>query len=165
VNGGPEIRAARASDAAEYTRMRAALWPDCTAAEHARDVDEFARGRGGWGGTPGVAFVADRGGGRLAGFVEVGLRAFAEGCDTGPVGYIEGWWVDADARRGGVGAVLVAAAEAWARAQGCREMASDCLLENDVSLFAHRALGYEEVERVIQFRKAIVADVARGKAR
>ena len=35
------------------------------------------------------------------------------------------------------------------------EMASDAWLVNDGSIAAHLALGYEEVERVVNFRKAL----------
>ena len=35
----------------------------------------------------------------------------ADGCTTHPVGYVEGWYVDPDVRRKGVGKALVAAAE------------------------------------------------------
>src|SRR6185312_14887505 len=76
-------------------------------------------------------------------------------CDTGPVGYIEAWYVDSDARRAGFGRALLRAAEGWAREQGYREMASDALLDNDVSHAAHRHSGYEEVGRVVQFRKLL----------
>jgi aminoglycoside 6'-N-acetyltransferase I len=69
------------------------------------------------------------------------------------VGYIEAWYVDPDARRIGLGRALLAAAEAWARERGYQEMASDALLDNDVSHAAHRRLGYQEVDRVVQFRK------------
>jgi aminoglycoside 6'-N-acetyltransferase I len=100
-------------------------------------------------------FVAARPDGRLGGFLDAGLRKYAEGCDSSPVGYIEGWYVDEDLRRLGLGGGLVQAAEAWARSLGCQDMASDCLLDNLVSLSAHLALGYEEVERLIHFRKAL----------
>jgi aminoglycoside 6'-N-acetyltransferase I len=71
------------------------------------------------------------------------------------VGYIEGWYVDPDLRQTGWGRALVEAAEAWARSCGYAEIASDCLLENEVSLKAHTALGYEEIERLIHFRKSL----------
>lgn len=104
----------------------------------------------------GVAvLVADRGDGTLAGFVEIGSRPYAEGCETSPVAYLEGWYVDADCRREGLGTRLVEAAEAWALSHGYREMASDTELDNGVSLTAHLALGYEEVERQICFRKRL----------
>lgn len=87
------------------------------------------------------------------GFTHVGLRVYADGCETSPVGYIEAWYVEEEYRRTGAGAGLIAAAENWARELGCTEMGSDCLLDNDVSLAAHTAIGYTESERLIAFRK------------
>jgi aminoglycoside 6'-N-acetyltransferase I len=71
------------------------------------------------------------------------------------VAYLEGWYVDPDVRRQGVGAALVRAAEAWAREHGYREFASDALLENVESQRAHVALGFAEVERVVLYRKVL----------
>ena len=106
---------------------------------------------------PSPSFVADRGDGTLGGFVEAGLRKYADGCDTSPVGYIEGWYVDADLREQGIGRALIQAAEAWAIDRGCTEMGSDTWIENVVSYRAHLALGYEEAERLIHFRKRLVS--------
>jgi aminoglycoside 6'-N-acetyltransferase I len=83
------------------------------------------------------------------------LRPYVDGCDSSPVPFIEGWYVAPEARRTGVGGTLVRAAEAWAIAQGYSEMASDALLDNDVSHWAHASLGFEEVERAIRFRKSL----------
>ena len=102
-----------------------------------------------------AVFVADRGDGRLGGLLEAATREFAEGCETGPVGYVEGGFVDEGLRRRGVGGTLVAAAEAWARVRGYAEMASDCTAENLVSLRAHTALGYREAERLVHLRKLL----------
>jgi aminoglycoside 6'-N-acetyltransferase I len=81
------------------------------------------------------------------------------------VGYLEGIWVDERHRSGGIGRDLVAAAERWARAQGCTEMASDRLLENEASGLFHAAVGYDEAERIVCFRKSLtlqeVADMRR----
>ena len=104
----------------------------------------------------GVAvLVADRGDGCLAGFVEVGSRNFADGCDSTPVAYLEGWYVDPDVRRTGLGASLLRSAEHWALKNSFSEMASDTELDNEISLQVHLASGFEEVERQICFRKRL----------
>ena len=58
-----------------------------------------------------VAFVAAGPSQRLCGFLEATIRPFAEGCDTEPIGYIEGSYVDAAARRRAFGGRLVEAAK------------------------------------------------------
>ena len=89
---------------------------------------------------------------RLRGGVD---PALGRGLEARPVGYIEGWYVDGDVRRQGVGRALVEAAEAWARSKGCRQMASDALIDNAVSIEAHARLGYREVERLVHFAKEL----------
>jgi aminoglycoside 6'-N-acetyltransferase I len=105
---------------------------------------------------PLAIFVSCEEDGKLIGFVEVGVRSHADGCDESrPVGYIEGWFVAARWRRQGIGGDLVRAAEEWSRAQGCREMASDALVDNTVSQHAHEKLGYMVVDRCVHFRKPL----------
>ena len=133
-----------------------ALWPEASVAEHARDLVRL------WSGTPlaglpTVLFVAQKPDGILVGFVEVGLRSHADGCDTSrPVGFIEGWYVTPAYRRKKVGARLLAAAEGWARNEGCSEMASDTWLDNLDSQRAHEAAGYSIVDRCVHYRKSLV---------
>jgi hypothetical protein len=52
---------------------------------------------------------------------------------------------------------LMGAAEDHARAAGFAEIASDADVANADSLAAHHALGYEEVERVVCFRRSLRA--------
>ena len=144
-----EVRAYRPADHAEWLRMRRALFDEITAEREEADAAE-------WLARPdATVLVAVRPDGRLAGFAEVAERPYADGCDTSPVAYLEGWWVDADVRRAGVGAALVRAAEAWGRARGRAELASDVLLDNEASQQAHGALGFEEVERSVKYRKPL----------
>ena len=102
-----------------------------------------------------TVLVWERGGGGLGGFVSFSLRPWAEGCDSSPVPYIEGWWVAPDLRRAGVGTALVQAVEDWAIERGYRELGSDVELDNDISLRAHTALGFEPTLRVQFFRKRL----------
>ena len=145
------IRPVEAGDRAEWLRLRLALWPDSSAEEEQGEVDTFLAGFP----LPTLmaAFVAARPEGGLCGLVEVSIRASAPGCQSDRVGYVEAWYVDGDVRGQGVGQALVERAEAWARAAGCREMASDTTPFYPISPAAHAALGYAEVERY--FRKVL----------
>jgi aminoglycoside 6'-N-acetyltransferase I len=145
------VRAYRDDDWAEWLRMSHALFPAESEASLMSGMRDF-RGR-----RDVAVFVVDRGDGRLAGFVEAGTRAYADGCDTSPVGYIEAWFIDPDVRRQGWGRALLSAAEDWARAQGYTEMASDALLDNIESHKAHAAAGYVEMERLVVFRKPLTS--------
>jgi aminoglycoside 6'-N-acetyltransferase I len=143
------IRRAQSADRVEHARMRAALWPDADAADLADELEEFLSD------PDQVAFVAERDDQRLCGFAEASVRKSANGVDEAPCAFLEGWWVDEDVRRSGVGRALVAAVEAWAKGRGFTELGSDALLDNTLSHHAHAALGFEERERVIYFRKRL----------
>ena len=86
------IRTATIADLDGVAQLAARLWPDATAAEHRAHAAAIVAG------TPPstlplVLFVADDAG-VIVGFIEVGLRSHADGCDTRmPVGFIEGWCV------------------------------------------------------------------------
>ena len=146
-----QIRPVTRADRDEWLRMRSILYPGSAPEE----IDEWLDSEQGTLLVGVAVYVVDRGDGRLAGFIEIGLRNYAEGCVTTPVAFIEGWYVDPDLRRHGLGRRLVRTAEDWARARGLAEIASDTTLDNAASLRAHLALGFEEVERQICFRKAL----------
>ena len=151
------IRPVARPDFVEWVRMRTALWP-AGRDEHAMEVSTFFdTGSIGWSDSllGWKVFVAERPAGGLCGFVEASMRPHVDGCRTRPVGYVEGWYVDLDTRCQGIGRALVRAAEEWATSQGCKEMASDAQLSNTVSQEAHKALGFEESERLVHFRKRL----------
>jgi aminoglycoside 6'-N-acetyltransferase I len=100
-------------------------------------------------------FVVERADGKLGAFIEAGTRKYADGALSSPVGYLEGWYVDEDLRGQGIGKALMQAAEDWARSLGITEMASDTWLDNEISIKAHLAAGYEEVERLVHFLKTL----------
>ena len=144
------IRPARPEDARLWCEMRHALWPEGSAEEHAGEIEDFFAGRSR---EPLAVLVAEADPGQLVGFAELSIRPYAEGCATDRIGYLEGWYVVPEARRQGVGRALVEASEAWARAQGCTEFASDTEVDNEISAAAHRALGFAEAALIRCFRK------------
>lgn len=141
-----EIVPVSGTDLPAYRRMRVHLWPHLTAKENEQE-------------TAAILAAADqcvllaRVNGVPVGFLEVGLRSHGEGCTTSPIGYLEGWWVEPPYRLRRIGGDLVRAAEEWARARGCREMGSDTEIHNRISQEAHERLGYDEVDRIVCYRK------------
>ncbi len=142
------IREVEPDDASEWAWRRAELWSE----DHEREIAAFFAGSRD---ACEAAYVVDRGNGRIGGFIELSTRSYAEGCTTSPVAYVEGWYVDADLRRTGVGRKLMDAAQTWGRERGHTELASDCDINNDLSLLAHTAIGFEETDRIICFRKEL----------
>ena len=90
------------------------------------------------------------------GFAQCSLRRdYVEGTSTSPVGYLEGVFIEEPFRKSGYARELLNACENWAKQQGCTEFASDCELTNDTSLAFHLAVGFEEANRIICFRKTL----------
>lgn len=144
------VRPVARSDSAAWTRLRTALWPE-SPEDHPEEIEEY------FATSPEdlTCFVAEDAGGLVVGFAEVGLRRSAEGCSTSPVAYLEGIYVDPGSRREGCGRALVRACEAWGRARGCIEVASDRALDNEASGAFHLAAGFDEVGRVVTYRKEL----------
>jgi len=148
IKNGMFIRPAARDDRDSWLRMRDALWPGT---DHAGAIDRYFAGEAR---EPLQVLIAFDDG-KAIGFVELSIRAYAEGCETDRVAFVEGWYVDADSRGTGVGAALIRTAEAWARSQGCTEIASDTEVDNVSSAAAHRAVGFEEAAVVRCFRKSL----------
>lgn len=143
------VRALEESDIPQWIDLRAKLWP-----EQSRTLLDSEGRQQQTGEPPLVVFVADDDT-RLVGFIEVGLRSVAEGCESSPAPYVEGWYVEPEHQRRGIGRALMREAERWARANGYTEMGSDAQLDNTLSHRVHAALGFEEVERLVVFRKSL----------
>lgn len=135
------------ADREDWVSLRRALWPDADDDDIARMLNEP---------THFAVFIARETNGRAIGFAEASLRHdYVNGCDTSPVGFLEGIYVVPLFRRRGVAAFLVRAVEQWTLAQGVSELASDALIDNVDSHRMHAALGFEETERVVAFRKRL----------
>ena len=150
---GQPVRVARAiaADAADWTAMRTALWPKGGNGAHAADIAELLVDAG-----ETINLIARGDDGAALGFAEAALRRdYVNGCKTSPVAFLEGIFVTPEARGQGVARALVGAVEDWAREQGCTEFASDTAPDNFVSQDMHRALGFEETQRVVFFKKVL----------
>lgn len=135
-----------------WLALRQALWPHCPAEEHLAEMATFLTEPQRY-----AQFVAYTAAGLPLGFVEASVRTdYVNGCDSSPVAFLEGIYVIPESRHKGTAAELVAAIATWARGVGCSELASDALLENERSHAVHRALGFQETERVVFFLKKLV---------
>jgi len=92
---------------------------------------------------------------RVVGFVEISLRNIVDGCDGSPVGYFEGLYVSPEARGRGIARALMQGACDWFRQQGCSEIATDSELDDTEAQAFWSAMGFDELWRVVQFRRAL----------
>lgn len=142
------VRPLEVKDFSEWFRLRKILWDGLSDDEHKAEMYDIFEHKDSQ-----FVLIAETDNGKLVGFLEASIRPFVEDCQTDKVGYLEGWFVEPEYRRGGIGGKLVGGAENWARGKGCEEMASDAEIENDLCLEAHLNLGYEETSRLIHLRK------------
>ncbi len=102
------------------------------------------------------AFFVAYDGNLEVGFSQASIRHdYVEGTHSSPVGYLEGIYVLPEYRLNGIANGLVAQAQSWAQSRGCREFASDTQLHNESSITFHKAIGFEEAERIVCFVKKL----------
>jgi len=82
-------------------------------------------------------------------------REYVTGAMDGLKGYLEAIYVLPGYRENGIATELVRTIELWAGRHGCRELASDSLLDNTDSYSFHLKIGFEETERNIFYLKEI----------
>ena len=130
---------------------RTALWPDTSEHEHLEEMTAFSAQTERY-----FQQLARNTEGVAIGLIEASIRTDnVNGTESSPVGYLEGIYVAPVASRCGVARALVESAMEWARLRGCREFASDALLDNTLSQTVHRALGFEETDRVVYFVRSL----------
>jgi aminoglycoside 6'-N-acetyltransferase I len=136
---------------AEWVRLRHALWPHLSEQRHRVEASSILERA-----DRACSFLVRDAGMAAIGFAEATLRQdYVNGCTTSPVAFIEGIFVVPDWRRRGAARCLCDAIEEWAASLGCSELASDTDLGNRGSQRMHGALGFEETERVIFYRKLL----------
>jgi aminoglycoside 6'-N-acetyltransferase I len=151
---GAEVETCTLKTLAEWARLRRELWPRDSYDDHLQDAEALlARPH------DTVAFLARGSLGSIAGFAEARLRRdYVNGCETTPVAFLEGIYVQPQWRRQGIARLLCERVEQWAKGLGVSELASDALLDNTGSQAMHTRLGFEETERVVYYRKWITCE-------
>ncbi|CAN7369528.1 GNAT family N-acetyltransferase [Rhizobium rhizogenes] len=133
-----------------WLHLRGELWPDSSTEHHRAELMQILTKENA------IAFVACDRTGNVVGFAEATLRHdYVNGCKTSPVLFLEGIYVRREYRQQGAAQLLCRAVADWGRIAGCREFASDALLDNVESHAFHHALGFEETQRVVYFRKLL----------
>ncbi|WP_083226594.1 aminoglycoside 6'-N-acetyltransferase [Methyloligella halotolerans] len=145
-----QIDRCRPEDFAAWLPLRIQLWPDHTDEENRAQAFSVMESE------DSAGFIAKTEDGVAVGFAEVALRYdYVNGCGRPPVAFLEGIYVVPDWRGKGVARALVGAVESWSGVKGVTELASDVLLGNTTSQGMHQALGFEETERVVYYRKVV----------
>ena len=125
------------------------VWPENTEEALTRIILEYMN-------SDESAVFAEERDGSFVGVALCSLRHdYVEGCETSPVGYLEGVSVKKAYRNQGIAKRLVEECEQWARERGCGEFASDCELSNTASMSFHLRIGFQEQNRIICFKKVL----------
>lgn len=143
------IRIATHADSSTLAELAIQMWDNASLAELESDFSEIISS------DTAVCFIKYSEDTPI-GFAQCGLRNdYVEGTNSSPVGYLEGVFIKEEHRNKGYAKELVNACEKWAKDMGCSEFASDCELSNVNSLNFHLSMGFDEVNRIICFRKEI----------
>lgn len=142
-----EIRRAEKDQWKEAAGLALRLWPSHPKEELEEEFRALLQDRSA------AVFLAWQGE-EAVGFAQCGLRQdYVEGSSSSPVGYLEGIYVRPDCRRRGMARALLARCEEWSREKGCRQMGSDCSLENRDSQRFHLHSGFDEAGQIRCFIK------------
>ena len=143
------IREAKKADRAVLAELALQLWSDHSLSSLREEYEALTEEE------DSACFIRYAGE-KPVGFAQCQLRRdYVEGTETSPVGYLEGIFILEEYRRRGYAKELLLCCENWAKEKRCSEFASDCELENGDSLRFHLAMGFEEANRIICFRKKI----------
>jgi aminoglycoside 6'-N-acetyltransferase I len=93
------VRSVRKADLDVWLEMRCALWSEGLRDEHLAEIQSYFAGTAG---EPLEVLLAEDDQ-RVAGFAELSIRSYAEGCASDRVTFLEGWYVKPEYRRRGVG--------------------------------------------------------------
>lgn len=135
-----------------WKRMRAALYSGLDGKFHDEETEWLHAC------SEAACFLAWSADDEAVGLLELTLRNVVDGCIGGPVGYIEGIYLNPAWRGRGHGARMVAFAAEWFRSRGCRHMATDAEMDNVDAQAYYRQAGFTERWRTVGFIKPLHDD-------
>ncbi|NQG97174.1 GNAT family N-acetyltransferase [Streptococcus suis] len=92
-------------------------------------------------------------------WISLSLRHdYVEGCQAGPVAYLEGIFISPNYRSQGLAEELLHFAEGWAKSQGISQLGSDAELDNLLSQNFHIKHGFREVSRTVHYIRDLTSD-------
>ena len=149
---GTTIEVGTIKDVEPWAQLRVALWPHHSLEDHRAELGRAFFSQN----AEAVAFIARNAANEAVGFAEASLRHdYVNGCSSSPVLFLEGIYIRPVDRRKGIARSLCNAVADWGKSLGCVEFGSDAPLENSASHALHAALGFEETQRVVFFRKLL----------
>ena len=86
------------------------------------------------------------------GMVEISYRNIVDGCLSSPVAYLEGIYLQAEYRNQGIGTQVMLMVMQWCSERGFSELATDTGLANNKAQAFYTSLGFEETDRVVEYR-------------
>ncbi len=141
------IKRAVKNDIGILAELAGVMWKDSTSDELKEEFSELVKRC--------VFFIVFEDN-EAVGFAQCQLRCdYVEGTDSSPVGYLEGIFVREEYRGRGYAKNLLKQCEKWSSENGCKEFASDCELNNNISLEFHLREGFTETNRIICFTKKL----------
>ena len=143
------IKSATKSEARILAELAIQMWNDNTVPDLEKEFEELTQS------DKAVCFIKYVEN-TAVGFAQCQIRTdYVEGTETSPVGYLEGIFIVETYRHNGYAKELLKECEKWAKDKKCSEFASDCELNNLDSFRFHMAIGFEEANRIICFKKNI----------
>jgi len=131
-----------------YKKLVKELWNDITDETVKEITDEHLSGKE-------FIFLYERDN-EIIGFINTSIRNdYVPGSTVDGVAYIEGIYVCKAYRRNQVAIQLVDHVIRYFKQRGFTEIGSDSEIENEVSYFWHKAIGFKEVERCIHYIRKI----------
>jgi aminoglycoside 6'-N-acetyltransferase I len=91
----------------------------------------------------------------VMGMLEISYRNIVDGCISSPVPYIEGIYLYPHYRNKGYGTEILKKIVTWCKEQGYTELATDAQIINSAAHRFYKSAGFEETDRVVEFRMAL----------